>query len=137
MRYQRTFRLQASHFNDQWSYEQVWNLPPANRGAVVDLRITELVRLLSSVHGHNFKIVVTLDGVLAEQDWLIDDRELALVVMGWDNTNLSMHPDFFDNKLRATTENMARVLLEKLTGPFGELVKNVTVYETDDIFASI
>lgn len=130
MRYKRRFKLQAAHFNSDWSYKRVW----ATAITAADAR-----QLLTHIHGHNFTIDVVLDGsfgVGRPAAWLVDDVELSNVVMEWDNTNLSMHVDFLDDKVRATTENMARILFGKLLIKFGPIAKSVTVYETDQICAT-
>lgn len=140
MLYQRTFRFSASHFNSYKSYQRVWGMRPGD--AII---MDDAFALLADIHGHNFKVVVDIehDPRLLERgkqdpdrDWLIDDVELERVVMEWSNTNLSMHPDFFNQKIRATTERMAEILYAKLNnGRFDADIALVTVYETDDIYA--
>lgn len=144
MRYIRTFRIQAAHFNSQAAYDIVWGLLP-KQGIVT---VSEMLACARDVHGHNFKIVVHLGGPMpdtswlqggstaAHHDWIVDDVRLAEIVMEWENTNLSMHQDFMVPCYRATTERMAHVLFRKLTHHIGSVVKRVDVYETDDIYAT-
>lgn len=100
--------------------------------------------LLKDIHGHNFRIDVEIRTHFVENEfnpskaWLVDDEKLMNIVMAWDNMNVSMHPDFLDKKLRATTENMAIVLLLKLREAqiYTQKVNiRVRVHETDDIYA--
>lgn len=130
MHYIRTFHIQAAHFNSERAYQAAWEF-----AAQEEVAPLEIVHALTDVHGHNFKIVVTLKGTLNGKPWLVDDVALAGVVMEWDNTNLSMHPDFLDEHCRATTERMAETLLDKLRVAFGDGVERVVVHETDCIFA--
>lgn len=137
MIYERTFWLQAAHFNSQLSYDCVWALAkePGTKG----LRRDEALSLCRDVHGHNFRITVMLEGdpVKGKSPWLVDDVQLAQVVMEWDNTNISLHPDFMGPRWRATTELMAHVLYAKLWDVFGPIVRAVTVNETHDISATV
>lgn len=132
MRYTRTYRIQAAHFNSQTPYDVVWGLAPH----IEMVTKADLLTCARDVHGHNFKIVLVLEGECGDDDWLVDDVSLEAVVMEWENTNLSMHRDFVDQRYRATTERMAEVLLRKLRGRFRELIKRVDVYENDDIHAT-
>lgn len=132
MQYVRTFILQAAHLNSAKAYEIIWAAASMSHFASQDL-----LAAVRDCHGHNFKIEVALEGdMLIGSPWLVDDVTLTALVMEWDNTNLSVHPDFIENRERATTENMADVLLAKLRTHLGkELVKRVTVWETDHIYA--
>lgn len=135
MIYRRQFRLQAAHFNSLGSYLDVW--------ATIGRRETTTLSLLKDIHGHNFKIIVEIRGMMKHDGaWLVDDVALEEIVMSWNNCNLSVHDDFLVNRLRATTENMAHVLMDKLAASKPILdanatVRGVRVYETDDIFAQV
>lgn len=133
MQYERTFRLSAAHFNSGRSYQTAWKLASLES---VHLTQEDLLRAFLDIHGHNFKIVVMVcTDVLQYDGWLIDDVALAKHVMRWDGINLSMHPDFFNDKLRATTELMAHKLYQQLNHAFPDKISFVRVFETDDIFA--
>src|SRR5262245_32024750 len=117
MIYDRTFRISSSHFNSEETYKFVWDLvekPPPSSLPRVDV-----ICALKDSHGHNFRIVVSLERPLIGNDqWIVDDEQLSNVVMGWNNINLSMHNDFLNTRIRATTENMARLLVTKLIKAF-------------------
>jgi 6-pyruvoyl-tetrahydropterin synthase len=136
MVYRRTFRFAAAHFNSLWAYQRVWDVGPQGCGFTVE----QLMRLLGDIHGHNFRVELVLQGIFGrDESWLVDDVVLDKIVMEWANTNLSVHPDFVKRRLRATTEQMALVLYDKLVGRLHGLphVEAVTVYETDDISATV
>jgi 6-pyruvoyl-tetrahydropterin synthase len=135
MQYVRTYRFSAAHFNSSATYQLVWGWSDCGGDAYCRQDVVMLA--LADIHGHNFKIEVHVSGSVPKEGWLIDDVELEKVVMEWANTNLSMHPDFIDRKLRATTENMASLLYQKLNnGRFPAVeIDTVIVRETKDIFA--
>lgn len=131
--YERTFRFSASHFNSLPAYQAAWKI--AEKQVI---SVEQQFMAMHQIHGHNFRVVVTISGEIEEGAWLIDDVRLEKCVMEWNNQNLSLHPDFLDTLDRATTENMARVLKAKLTKLIDNEdvhVRQVTVFETDDIFA--
>ena len=93
-----------------------------------------LWQCLQRTHGHNFEVVVSVEGAqIDESGYLVDDERITSAVMAWDNCNLSVHPDFFGRGLRATTENMVRLLIEKLR-PLAS-AGEVQVYERPEIMA--
>lgn len=96
--------------------------------------------MLSCIHGHNFRIEIEIHAPIYERnaDWVVDDAELQRIVAEWDGKNLSVHPDFLTPRIRATTENMADILLNKLINKVkgSKLAFTVTVHETDEISAS-
>jgi 6-pyruvoyl-tetrahydropterin synthase len=132
MIYERTFRFSAAHFNSLMAYQIAWKI--ANK---IEVSPEQQFIALHHIHGHNFRVVVTLSGEMGETPWLVDDVALEKKVMEWNGHNVSLHPDFLDMQQRATTENMARELVRKINGilPEGVHVRQVVVYETDDIFA--
>lgn len=131
-KYHRTFELQSAHFNGEHAYA-IFN---QHRESQAPMEWYDYMTLLKDCHGHNFKIVVEVLGNHEEKDaWLIDDVKMTKVVMEWDNINLSVHEDFKD--IRATTENMATVLLDKLRDAFpGKKITTVTVHENNLIHAT-
>jgi len=161
MRYERTFRFSASHFNSRKAYEIAWRDHPVKSVAspvedpLEGAHYRHLLRdtmdwgnakfALTDVHGHNFKIVISFisleDGgaELEDEGWLIDDAAVEAIVMEWSGINLSMPPDFYTSRERATTELMAEKLLSKIKkrqlGKVPTEIEFVRVYETDDIFA--
>lgn len=145
--YHREFILSSCRFNGQDVYEK-WNLIREPHSAPERLNLLLLVGgVLSNIHGHNFRIVVEIDDYFVpSRSYLIDDVVIEKMVMKWNNTNLSVHPDF--RGLRATTENMTHILSRKVarllmnaegfelnTDMIGPTVI-VTVHETDQIYAT-
>ncbi len=133
MIYSRTFHIQSAHFNGRKSYETYWKLVDGND----DLKSQDLIEAFADIHGHNYKIVIEVTGTLDEagEGWLIDDMLLEQLVKQWDNINLSTHIDFTQFKQRATTENMAMILLHKCYTEFLDHKFLVRVYENADIYA--
>lgn len=170
MKYHRTFHIQATHFNDFQDYATIWPIFAPNQTFVDDFKtkncelfiqqwgnemvteipLNQLARLLTSCHGHNFRIdvVFELDDIDISS-WLVSDNDLTALVMEWDNCNLSMLPEFLCRRIRATTENMVTTLMAKIIGAMwhgdleveeagdDQLLKlTVTIWETDSIHAS-
>lgn len=113
--YSRKFRIQAAHFNDL-AYgirEKARQRAAAHELADSALLWQEVAR---ECHGHNFEILVSITGhpISPRENWIIDDVALTKLVMQWDNTNLSMLPEFDQRDLRATTENMAHLLCRRI-----------------------
>jgi hypothetical protein len=69
--------------------------------------------------------------------YLVDDSELSEMIMGWDNKNLSILPEFFLSEKRATTESMADVLCQKIRDKWKANLDfiRVSVWETPCIVA--
>lgn len=137
MKYQRTFEIHAAHFNRDLPYKHIWGMSNSDT-----LSKPTMLGLLCDIHGHNFKIDIELfsTNFIPKIGWLVDDEELARVVNEWHGQNLSVHPDFLDQKIRATTENMAAVLFNKLATRFGNTWNSmgvtITVHETDGVSAA-
>lgn len=140
MRYSHTFLVQAAHFNGQKSYDLLQSMREGS-----NLTVQAMKELLRDVHGHNFQIEVTVESEVfdPEQAFVLDDIEMQKIVMEWNNTNLSVHPDFMDAQnegetkgIRATTENMAALLSNKIANLLEEGSVEVIVHETDEIYAS-
>lgn len=134
MQYVRTFNLQSAHLNSARAYQILWEAA-INKGGMIP--VSSMFEVVRDCHGHNVKIEVKLEDDMASgQSWLVDDVILTDLVMEWDNTNLSLHSDFLLMQMRATTENMAAVLITKLRTSLGHaVVKSVKVWETADIYA--
>jgi len=136
--YHRSFRIQAAHFNGN-GYKYFHGATESARQGKWESAYTQLMNLLPYQHGHDFKIEVDLHGEprVATENWLIDDVALTEIVMRWDNTNLSVQDEFLSKGLRATTENMAKVLHGKIAANVAPSVSvRVTVHETDNIQAT-
>jgi 6-pyruvoyl-tetrahydropterin synthase len=143
MKYHREFTLSSCHFNGADIYK-TWNEIKQPHREDPDALKNAFRTVLTGIHGHNFKIVVDVENDFdPRDDYLVDDIEIESVVMQWHNTNLSLHPDFENKKLRATTENMAHLLVRKLAHQLtkhenlaapGSMVC-VVVHETADIYA--
>jgi 6-pyruvoyl-tetrahydropterin synthase len=143
MRYQRTYHFQAAHFNSRSAYETAWAVvaqtekKDASLGELPNqVTIFSIYQALCNVHGHNFKVVVDLEGGTTTEGWLLDDVALENIVMRYAGKNISMHPDFLMQKKRATTELIAAYLYSMIDEAFPQVrVVSVKVHETDDIFA--
>lgn len=143
MEYHREFNLQIAHFNNARAYELYENI--AREGESPFRSVTLMRELLKLIHGHNLKIVVELEGYTYKEikgdDWigvgfLVDDAELEKIVMEWDNTNLSVLPEFFGKGKRATTEEIADTLCSKIFYKWIHLASvQVSVWETPLISA--
>lgn len=121
MRYVRSFEVSAAHFNGQAEYD-AWA-----RG--------DYKTACEGTHGHNFKITVEAEArVEGAFPIVIGDEHLAEIVNAWQHQNLSVHRDFLIHHKRATTEEIARVLREKIMRDYPILVQ-VTVEETEDQIA--
>jgi len=142
VKYIRRYRLQSCHFNDQSTYDS-YEMATARlvedveQVSKVELRMAlqQALSCAKDTHGHNFLIEIEVGGQFGHhgQDWLVSDMEMEALVLQWDNTNLSTHPDF-EGK-RATTEWMAALLREKLLDAFQGREFCVRVFENDDICA--
>jgi len=129
--YRRTFTLQSAHLNNQEAYDNLGT-------ALDDEDFPALMSVLTNIHGHNFKVDVTITGFLGKEfDYLVDDRDIALFMEKFDNANLSLIPPFGPHK-RATTENLAEHFAEQIWGMVGDNVSYVGVFvsETESINAS-
>lgn len=138
MEYDRTFRFAAARFNSLFAYQLIWDLQSFGGTVSEMVPRDKLMRLLSDVHGHNFRvrILVTNHSAELESDCVVSDIELERIVMAWRNKNLSVHDDFIAHQYRATTERMADVLMRKLRTKLGHThIKRVEVWENDDIVA--
>ncbi len=145
-RYTRTYYFAASHFNGREQYEKVVRLHRIGVDINLAASFSDVMELLRGCHGHNF--VVTVDVQTSELDaegFVFDDVLVEKIVNKWQNTNLSVHPDFWrpvDIEAgiinRATAERMAQVLCNKVravvTQP-GVVTVKCTVQETPHIKA--
>jgi 6-pyruvoyltetrahydropterin/6-carboxytetrahydropterin synthase len=91
-----------------------------------------------NLHGHNWKIEVTLKGkALDKVGMLVDFTELkawlrVIIDEQLDHRNLNDIPPF-DAALNPSAENLAKYIFDGVAGraPAGIAVDRVTVYETD------
>lgn len=139
--YVRTYVLQSAHLNDE-GYPIWWAAQKADQDGDYKTAFNKMRELLPHIHGHNFDVEIRLTGEPFEdgpEKWLIEDQQLTELVMQWDNRNLSALPDFVGREMRATTENMARVLAEKVREIVGTNVAriDVTVWERPEIRAEV
>lgn len=123
MIYVRRYELSSAHFNNTKAYEDYFSVIAKPNHELDKFDAMKLLKVLDNLHGHNFIVTVTIAGSLPavdkdatalESDWLIDDVELTHIVERWQNCNLSTHTDFVSRRLRATTERMAELLVEKI-----------------------
>ncbi len=134
MQYDRTFKFSASHYGP-WHHAMVWKAIQEDHMSAKDLML-----LMSKLHGHNWKVRVSFEYEQSESDTVygVWDEDIEAVVMEWNNCNLSMHPDFFQQKWISSTEVTAETLANKLLKGFPANAPSVTVvmHETDDIFVT-
>lgn len=95
-------------------------------------------------HGHNFKVAVAfqakeLDTIGVVVDFEVLKPALRKVLSEFDGICLNDHPAFKDDRLNPSTENIAKLigerLLDSFPAPKAHMVK-VTVWETPDAYAS-
>lgn len=141
MEYRRSFIIQSSHFNDNPIHD-LYDAALRDRAAGEHEQAgTKLLTVMKESHGHNFKVDIRATStVLRDSECdrgagtlVVRDETLESVVREWDNTNISMHPDF--KGIRATTELMAEVLVQKLRALYSGVAFQVTVWERDEIAA--
>ena len=95
-------------------------------------------------HGHTWKVAVVVRAEKLDSMGVVVDFEalkpgLKSALKELDGISINEHPDFKDEKLNPSTENVAKFihdrLREKLASPGAKIVK-VTVWETPDAAAS-
>lgn len=143
MKYSRTIEFFSSHFNES-AYPKYNELTHTlDMGG--EVMIHQLNELLKDIHGHNFKATITVSDepiIIEDSDaftysgYLIADEDIVKMINEWSGINLSVHDDFLAQNIRATTENMARVLLYK-TQKYLQCSATVTVviHEAEGISA--
>lgn len=121
MIYEREWTLHIAHFNGREQYDQ---FNEACRTHDFDVAL----EVMHNTHGHNAIVSVTFHGLVDDESpYVVRDEDVDAIVMQWHNRNLSLHPDFTDHRLRATAENMARLLARKLIDHLPARVGPVTV----------
>ncbi len=141
MLYQRKFVLQTCHLNNQVAYNYLWQaIEDAKRGHYESAYDAIMTRVMPHTHGHNFVATIEIsgEGLPRGKDYLFDDKDIEPCVREWDNTNVSIHPDFLKLRHRATTERMAEKLRAKIIAlvPSDFHVK-VSVEERNEIKATV
>lgn len=95
-------------------------------------------------HGHNWKVSVVvrsekLDSMGVVADFEVLKPSLKKVLSEFSEKSFNEHPDFKGEKLNPSTENIARLIYERLSKNFrsenAKIVK-VTVWETPGASAS-
>ena len=95
-------------------------------------------------HGHNWKVAVVarsekLDSMGVVVDFEALKPNLKKVLAEFHERSFNEHPDFKDEKLNPSTENIAQLICRRLSSNFksanARIVK-VTVWETPDASAS-
>ena len=131
MQYRRVVDFFAAHFNET-AYDKWLSVQRGDRS------VATIQDLLSDIHGHNFRAIVTLthDTALGYSSYIVSDESLLAIVSEWGGLNLSVHPDF--QNIRATTENMAAVLASKVARvcPPHSTTVVVEIQESRDISAT-
>ena len=95
-------------------------------------------------HGHNWKVSVVmrsekLDSMGVVADFEVLKPSLKQALSEFNEKSFNEHPDFKDEKLNPSTENIAKTIYERLSKNFksgnAKIVK-VTVWETPEASAS-
>jgi len=95
-------------------------------------------------HGHNWKVAVTVQSQGLDSMGVVVDFEalkpsLKRVLAEFEATSFNAHPEFVGEKLNPSTENIAKLIYERLMKIFkpgqAKVIK-VTVWETPDAQAS-
>ncbi len=94
-----------------------------------------------NVHGHRFKVVVTVKSIELNDIGLAYDftdlkKHLAEVLARLDHTCINDVPPF--DKINASSENMAITIYQELKGSFpdGVLLENVQVWESPESYVT-
>ena len=94
-------------------------------------------------HGHSFKVAVTMRskeldsmGVVVDFEWLKPALKSAL--SEFHERSFNDHPDFREDRMNPSTENIARAIHDRLAKgtPKHARIHKVTVWETPDASAS-
>ena len=124
----REFRFEAAH------HLSVLHLSPEENQRVFGS--------CSKIHGHSYRLQVTVCGIPDEHGWLLDFSELKSLVQrcvldDYDHVNLNILDDFRD--VPPTAENMAVAIFRRLKphchGEHYRLFR-VSVFETPDAWAT-
>ena len=95
-------------------------------------------------HGHNWKVAVLMRSEKLDSMGVVVDFEalkpsLKKTLAEFNETSFNEHPDFKGGKLNPSTENIAKLIYDRLCHNFksknAQIVK-VTVWETPDASAS-
>lgn len=95
-------------------------------------------------HGHNWKVSVIMRSEALDSMGVVVDFEmlkpsLKAVLAEFQHTSFNEHPEFKGDKLNPSTENIAKLICERLSqrvkSPNAKIVK-VTVWETPEASAS-
>lgn len=95
-------------------------------------------------HGHQWKVAVTLRSEKLDSMGVVADFEslkpnLEKVLNEFNETSINDHPEFKNERLNPSTENIAKIISDKFTaklGPQNAKIVKVTVWETPDASAS-
>ena len=95
-------------------------------------------------HGHNWKVAVVMRAEKLDSMSVVVDFEalkpaLKKVLSEFSEKSFNDHPDFKDGRMNPSTENIARVICERLNREFqsqNARIAKVTVWETPDASAS-
>ena len=95
-------------------------------------------------HGHNWKVSVVVRSQELDSMGVVTDFEtlkpsLKKVLAEFHECSFNEHPDFKDEKLNPSTENIAKIIYERLLKNFNSanaIIVKVTVWETPEASAS-
>ena len=95
-------------------------------------------------HGHNWKVSVVMRSEKLDSMGVVADFEalkpgLKKTLAEFSEISINDHPEFKNEKLNPSTENIAKVIYEKLSTNFksqNAKIMKVTVWETPDASAS-
>ncbi len=84
------------------------------------------------LHGHNYKIVITIEGVLDERGFVLDFAELNILVQPL----LTLVDHKYLNDVKGLENPTAEIIAQWFLDGVKE-AKSVRIYETDSCFAEV
>ena len=95
-------------------------------------------------HGHTWKVAVVMRAEKLDSMGVVVDFEalkpaLKKVLSEFNEASFNEHPDFKDGKLNPSTENIAKIIYDRLSRNFkskNAKITKVTIWETPDASAS-
>jgi len=85
-----------------------------------------------NLHGHNYKVVITIEGPIQEDGMVLDFKLLKDIYMEKIHSELD-HTHLNDKIDNPSAENLAIWIWDKLKKDL-PMLKNITIYETDQYY---
>lgn len=145
MKYNRTFWIQAAHFNRGSVYQEYQKAQQEAQEGDYHSAYIRMVGVVREIHGHNFRVQVEIGGsnltgvcssAWGKPSFLVDDVAIEQIISKYDNTNWSVLPEFIGCGFRATTELAARDIAKAIKAIASNCRVTCTVHETEYISAS-